>query len=176
MIFGDRNIFAIDADLTQEGLYACINYCFWIRNQLVGDKTITSLLTTELDFISNVIDKKGKRYCNIERVSTVTLTDYLINNIWNPEDTFTTIDNVYIAKDILNNLDIGSNASESFTQFYLFVIECNGYDWFLLKDGNANKYIDIKIPKNNFYQVFEHLKKWIDDSTSLALNSYINRR
>ena len=72
--------------------------------------------------------------------------------------------------------DIGSCNDECFQGFYLFLIEEKGYDWLLIKDENTEAYIDVKIPSNYIYVVFENFLKWIEQSTILVLRSFLEEK
>ncbi len=71
---------------------------------------------------------------------------------------------------------MGSCNDECFQGVYLFLIEEKGYDWLLVKNENTKVYIDVKIPSNYIYVVFESFLKWIEQSTVLVLRSSLDEK
>jgi len=127
IILGKKDVFCIEAELRQMQEYIFINYCLWGKGKMIGDNTVTTLLSSAKRMIEKVLDKKGNRKLSKEISS-------------------------YSAKDI------------------------TGYDWLLIKDENTEAYIDVKIPSNYIYVVFENFLKWIEQSTILVLRSFLEEK
>ena len=164
IILGKKDIFSIEAELRQVQEYIFINYCLWGKGKMIGDNTVTSLLSSAKEMIKKVLDKKGQRKLSKEILflSAKDITDYFIDFLWNESDK-------------LSN-DMGSCNDECFQGVYLFLIEEKGYDWLLIKDENTEAYIDVKIPSNYIYVVFENFLKWIEQSTILVLRSFLEEK
>lgn len=164
-IFGNKSEFAIEAILWQIDEHPIfINYCLWIRYNMVGDIEQCALLSAEMERIFKVVQLKGQRQMPFENLSASVLTDKLIENTWgNASD--------YNQNVTLTNIDILSQHGECFQGYYVFLIEQQGYEWLLTKDNVDNKYYDVKIPSDIIYSTFENFSKWIKDSTMLVLRT-----
>lgn len=164
IILGKKDVFCIEAELRQMQEYIFINYCLWGKGKMIGDNTVTTLLSSAKRMIEKVLDKKGNRKLSkeISFYSAKDITDYFMDFLWNESSE-------------LSN-DIGSCNDECFQGFYLFLIEEKGYDWLLIKDENKEAYIDVKIPSNYIYVVFENFLKWIEQSTILVLRSFLEEK
>lgn len=163
-IFGDKSKFAIEAILCQNDEYPIfISWCLWIRNNMVGDIGQCAVLSAEIERIAKVTEQKGQRRMLCEDLSATTTTDRLIENIW--------INGCDTLNSELANIDILSQHGECFQGYYVFLVEQQGYDWLLTKDGIDNMYHDIKLPSGTLYQTFEELSDWIADSTVLVLRT-----
>lgn len=163
-IFGDKSEFAIEAILRQNDEYPIfINYCLWIRNNMVGDIGQSAVLSAEIERITKVIEQKGQRQMPFENLSAKTMTDRLIENIW--------INGCDTLNSELANIDILSQHGECFQGYYVFLVEQQGYEWLLTKDNIGNKYYDIKMPSGTLYKAFDKLSNWIADSTILVLRT-----
>lgn len=164
-IFGNKSKFAIEAILWQideEPIF--INYCLWIRNNMVGDIGQCALLSAEMERILKVVQLKGQRQMPFENLTAPVLTDKLIENTWgNASD--------YSHNVPFTNIDILSQHGECFQGYYVFLIEQHGYEWLLTKDNIDNKYYDMKIPSGIIYSTFKKFSKWIEDSTMLVLRT-----
>lgn len=164
-IFGNKSEFAIEAILWQIDEHPIfINYCLWIRYNMVGDIGQCALLSAEMERIFKVVQLKGQRQMPFENLSASVLTDKLIENTWGNASGYN--QNV-----TLSNIDILSQHGECFQGYYVFLIEQQGYEWLLTKDNVDNKYYDMKIPSGIIYSTFENFSKWIKDSTMLVLRS-----
>ena len=164
IILGKKDVFCIEAELRQMQEYIFINYCLWGKGKMIGDNTVTTLLSSAKRMIKKVLDKKGNRKLSkeISSYSAKDITDYFMDFLWNESSE-------------LSN-DIGSCNDECLQGFYLFLIEEKGYDWLLIKDENTEAYIDVKIPSNYIYVVFENFLKWIEQSTILVLRSFLEEK
>ncbi|WP_298108372.1 Imm42 family immunity protein [uncultured Bacteroides sp.] len=164
-IFGNKSKFAIEAILWQideEPIF--INYCLWIRNNMVGDIGQCALLSAEMEPILKVVQLKGHRQMPFENLTAPVLTDKLIENTWGYASDYS--HNVP-----LSNIDILSYHGECFQGYFVFLIEQQGYEWLLTKDNVDNKYYDMKIPSGIIYSTFKKFSKWIEDSTMLVLRT-----
>ena len=171
-LFGDKDKFAIEAELWQhDESYIFINYCLWIKNNMVGDKEQTVVLSAELDRISKIAELKGQRCITPNRLSAKQITDNLINRIW--FDNRNNNDIIPTGHTELKNLDILSQYGECFQGFYVFLLEGDGYEWLLSKEDRNNKYLDIKLPHDFIYSYFNEFVLWIKDSTVLVLRTDI---
>lgn len=152
-IFGNKSEFAIEAILWQIDEHPIfINYCLWIRYNMVGDIEQCALLSAEMERIFKVVQLKGQRQMPFENLSASVLTDKLIENTWgNASD--------YNQNVTLTNIDILSQHGECFQGYYVFLIEQQGYEWLLTKDNVDNKYYDVKIPSDIIYSTFENFSK-----------------
>lgn len=164
-IFGNKSEFAIEAILWQiDEQPIFINYCLWIRHNMVGDIEQCALLSAEMERIFKVVQLKGQRQMPFENLTASILTDKLIENTWgNASD--------YNHNVTLTNIDILSQHGECFQGYYVFLIEQQGYEWLLTKDNVDNKYYDVKIPSGIIYSTFDKFSKWIKDSTMLVLRT-----
>ena len=48
IILGKKDIFSIEAELRQVQEYIFINYCLWGKGKMIGDNTVTSLLSSNV--------------------------------------------------------------------------------------------------------------------------------
>lgn len=130
---------------------------------MVGDIGQSAVLSAEIERIAKVTGQKGQRQMPFENLSAKKITDRLIENIWiNGCDTL----NSALAK-----IDIFSQHGENFQGYYVFLVEQQGYEWLLTKDGIDNKYYDVKLPSGILYSTFERFSNWITDSTILVLRT-----
>lgn len=160
MIFGKKEIFAIEAYLNQGDRYVFANYCFWIKGNKIGDLTQYTLIDSIIDLINIVFLYKGKRH--EEHLDKAEYTDIIEK---------------YISKYIEDSngfvFNIASYHDECVQGYYIFLIERNGYDIIFVKDNIDNTYIYYQIPKNSIYRCFKKLDDWIKESTVLVLKDYI---
>lgn len=173
MVFGKKELFAIEAELSQSGEYIFINYCFWIKKYMIGDNMQTALLQSAIDMTFTVSDKKGKRNIdNTDLVPPVDITNYFITFLLSGENELCKNQKSVHIVDDLCNFNIASYHDECFQGFFVFLIEGIGYDWILCKDEALDKYVNLKVPKNSIYNCFEDFSKWINHSTILVLRSF----
>lgn len=166
MIFGNKELFAIEANLIQGNECIFVEICYWIKNIMIGDIEQRCLLSSYIPFIDDILKNKGKRKIDFnEFTSSIELMNYLISNGLENDDK-----NSKEYK-MISQLDIHSNETESFNGVFIYLIETSSYDWLLSKDILSKEVVDIKIPKNIFYKEFKRLKDWINHSTILRLKS-----
>jgi Immunity protein 42 len=167
MIFGDKNTFAIEATLEQSNdKLLFIDVCYWVKNIMIGDFDQRNLLSVFMPDFQDVINQKGLRKLNFEQaLNTESVIKYLIENTWDTDH------KTSILYKQLKPIDIHSHLGESFQGFFIFLVETDSYDWLLCNDSFLRKNIDIKIPKNQFYNTYQSFVDWIRDSTMLVLKS-----
>lgn len=168
MQFGDKNLFAIEIYLHQPQNRVFTSYCFWVKNNMVGDINETSVLESEIGIFENILANKNRRTISeLSQYSASQVIQYLIDKTWEGEE------NNLLTKYTSNELevlDINSHQGECFNGFYCFLMEADGYDWLLCKDSITNKIIDAKIPKDEFYKYVKSTLNWIKSSIHYVLN------
>ncbi|MDO5106533.1 Imm42 family immunity protein [Capnocytophaga sp.] len=174
MLFGQKEQFAIEATLSQNGAYVFINYCFWVKSQKIGDDEQTALLKPVNTLINNVLKGKGKRKINADLPAFNDATDSLIQVLWETSDT---TQNQWLtdkSREELLIFDIGSHHDECLQGFFVFLIEKTGYDLILCKIEAENRYVHLQIPAGNVYKCFADFSAWIADATLLVLRSFFD--
>ncbi|WP_346882951.1 Imm42 family immunity protein [uncultured Algibacter sp.] len=95
MIFGDKNIFAIESDFFQGKDYLFISYCFWVDNEKVGDNNQKSLLVSELENIEhNLNTLNNRKSSKLEEYSCKEIYAYLNFELWNIGSSDIKIENI----------------------------------------------------------------------------------
>lgn len=171
MLFGDKNIFAIELKLHQGKKYVFINYCLWIKNQMIGDLEETGVMTSEWGLFEDTLALKGKRSCpELLTFSVEEVTGYLIDKIWKDKE-----NNLISHPENLRILNIDLDQGQCLEGWHCFLIEAEGYDWFLCKDWNTDQVVDVKIPKKTFYTILEKIMSWIHSSVHYVLKSEVDK-
>jgi hypothetical protein len=171
MLFGDKNKFAIELKLHQGKKYVFINYCLWIKNQMIGDLEETGVMTSEWGLFEDTLALKGKRSCpELLTFSAEEVIEYLIDKIWKDKE-----NNLISHPENLEALKVDFAEGECLLGWYCFLIEAEGYDWFLCKDWNTGQVVDVKIPKETFYTILEKIVSWIQSSVHYVLNPEIDK-
>ena len=158
MIIGNKETFAIEYSIVQGNEYVFIELCYWANNQMIGELEQRNLLSAVVPLVDHILVYQGKRAFNtnpLKSTSDKDILEYFIENTWDNEDKHSKL------YQTLNILDIHSNESETFSGFFIFLIEEETHDRLLCKDVVYNQIIDCKLPKNVFYACFETFKQVI---------------
>lgn len=173
MIVGTKDLFAIEAYLSQHDNYVFIRYCFWVKSCMIGDLEQSTLLTSVIPVLESTLTLKGQRkFVEFDGYKAQEILPYLVRMLWKP-DHLSAIQIAYSEQD-LRKADINSHEGESFQGFYTFLIEHDTYDWLLCKDAEVERLSEVKLPKQMFYKFVKHTLDWIDGSTVLVLRPEYN--
>ncbi|RZK35020.1 MAG: hypothetical protein EOO61_12625 [Hymenobacter sp.] len=152
MIFGNKELFAIEAYLTQGKNSVFMQYCYWIRDSRVGELDQYMLLSPTVDNFNQIIRHQGER--------SVAFASSDINKLMN------LLIELYNDSALIN---INYSKGENMDGYVTYLIETESYDWLVCKDTILNRIHNIKIPKNQFYTQVKNLLFWIRESTALVL-------
>lgn len=169
MLLGSKDVFAIEAYLSQGEDYVFIRYCFWVKSRMIGDVEQSTLLTSVIPLFEAALALQGQRsFPELEGYNAPELLDYFIQALWQSEHPAPRIRATYSEQD-LKKANINSQEGESFQGFYTFLIEQRSYDWSLCQENNTEQISEVKIPKSQFYKFVKQLLQWITRSTILVL-------
>lgn len=169
MLFGDKEAFAVEAYLSQRNSYVFINYCFWVKNDMVGDLEQDTLLSSVIPIMESILAlKEQRRFIELEKLKDFEIISYFINVLWGSDQKPNGIHTTYTELDI-KKANINSQEGEAFQGFYTFLLEYKSYDFLLCKEDGVAQVKSIKIPKGLFYKIIKQTLDWIRHSTMLAL-------
>ncbi|WP_212002551.1 Imm42 family immunity protein [Chitinophaga sp. HK235] len=163
MVFGQENIFTIDADLSQSGYYTFINCCFRVKEVTIGDITQLSLLGVAQPLFKKILLKEGQRSAAALEKNSADEIIHLLKEAKSGDNE--------AAEALLETLEIDLNGIECFDGYYFFLIESQGFDRLLISDNVDKKNYEFKLPKNHFYKSIKLLLSWINDVTYIALKT-----
>jgi hypothetical protein len=162
MLFGHKELFAIEATLSEVDELVLIQFCYWVKGAPVGDVEQRVLLRPVIHNFNEIMTYKGKREVNTRGLKASDVIAAL-----GEEATESTPE--LFKLDELKNLNINYNQGENLDGYRVYLIEAKSYDWLLCRDVLGRKDYDVKIPKMNFYREVAQLLAWIDSSTRLTL-------
>lgn len=176
MVFGDKEIFAIEAYLMQFEACVFIEYCFWVKGHMIGSLEDATLLPPVVHILESILKSKGQReMSNSSIYKDSELLDYFITSLWTAEKYKGPLDMRYHNSE-LKKFDICSHEGETFSGYYVFLLEQEGFDWLLCKDASSQIITSVKIPKDKFYKTLKETLDWTRRSTMLVLRpDYINK-
>lgn len=169
MLLGTKEQFAIEAHLSQSNECVFIRYCFWVKTRMIGDLEQSTLLTSVIPVLESILGFQGKRsFPGLEAYKAKEVLAYFIHSLWQPDQKSTILGNEY-SEEELKKADINSHEGESFQGFYIFLVECQSYDWLLCEELDTEQISEVKIPKLLFYKLIKQFIEWINRSTILVL-------
>jgi hypothetical protein len=163
MIFGHKELFAIEATLSEVDELVLIQFCYWIKGAPIGDFEQHVLLRPVIHNFNEIMNCKGKRGADTRGLKASEIIAVLGEEGAEPTHELLRFD------DELWKLNINYNQGENLDGYCTYLIEAESYDWLLCRDVLERKDYDVKIPKMNFYREVAQLLAWINSSTRLTL-------
>ena len=143
---------------------------------MIGDIEQSTLLSAVIPVLNRVLELQGQRtFSDLIKANwdASRYIEYLINKIWGVDFVVDSQNGAFLYDEKqLKKADINSYEGESFQGFYVFLIECDGYDWLLCQENGVVNVYDVKIPSNKFYLMIKQVLDWIRESTVLTLRKY----
>lgn len=163
MIFGDKNSFAVEAELDEDdgGTWLYGRICYWIGGMQIGDYDDVTILSDALHDMIWLVHDCGKRdgdvLCTMTAEAAFCAIDALL---YGSGDCDSGVESIQLGTPARFNIRIGVDV---FYGWKVYLLECGDTATVLLKKAGACEVQVITIPVGAFDRAIKAAYQWLDE-------------